>query len=227
MLNGGSGDEFYGKDLLMRLDDLRKRVHGDLACRLAEHGFTTTKSSRVYRKKLPGGHASLRLEVVNHPGIDFDVLGYMGVRIDAVEEMVNVDRPHWSAADLKKTLTVEIEFGNFIRGMGIRHSVENERMADEAAQALYELTVQYGFPYYENFIRPEYAFEVLSQFDEINRGMNCPIAFRRGQRLLALSILLKRELEPELLEKIRAKIARQTPSVDDFERMLERVMPTR
>ena len=57
--------------------------------------------------------------------------------------------------------------------------------------------------------------------------MNCPIAFRRGQRLLALSILLKRELEPELLEKIRAKIARQTPSVDDFERMLERVMPMR
>src|SRR6476661_8883662 len=84
--------------------------------RIAASGFESKPVGQSFLRRSPLGRDSLHLSFVKHP-CDFDVVADVAVRIDDLEDIVNVNDTLLSKKEKEQTYSLGAELGN-ISGQG-------------------------------------------------------------------------------------------------------------
>jgi len=198
-------------DLRRLRDDLYSSIEG----RLKEFGFRGNKASRACFKKIPGGRLGFYLALINHPE-DFDATVSLGIRFDAVEDLVAGGKSD------KDTSTMGGELGNFTQGSQRRWTVADADDVPVVAASIFEAFKQHALPYYERYSDPRTAFEALSKTDR-SAWLHMPFHNVRAMNAVALAVLLEMNGIKELIEEQdRYLVSLNDPMIGTFREFASR-----
>src|ERR1035437_8208343 len=94
-----------------RLAELQKALYTELGRLLVSFDFNPRVQRPAFRRSTKDGWASFPLAFVHHQPVDMDVIADVGLRIDAVEKLVNEDKSHLSPKRRLGTETFGCEMG--------------------------------------------------------------------------------------------------------------------
>jgi hypothetical protein len=154
---------------------LRSALLRSLGAQLNPMGFR--QSEQTFGKRWGAGKLLVHLSFVRHTD-DFDVLVDVAVRLDAIEDRLNADRPQLSQRERANTATVGVELGNWSIGRPLRWTVSTPADLEPVVKGLLEELRRTGLPFLERFAQLEELERVLGADDKVARII-CPIAEKR------------------------------------------------
>jgi hypothetical protein len=198
----------------MDLKRLRDNLYSDIEARVKEFGFRGNKAARAYFKNIPGGRLGFYLALINHQE-DFDATVHLGIRFDAVEDLVAGSQPN------KNTSTMGGELGNLTQGSQRRWSVASPDDVPVVAASIVEAFKQHALPYYERYSDQRAAFEALSKTDR-SAWLHMPFHNVRAMHAVALAILLKMNggIKELIEEHDRYLVYLNDPDIETFRKFV-------
>lgn len=210
-----------------RLKVFRDELLNKLHPRFAEFNFELDAPKAQFRSKREWGSVSIGLSFVEHGDTDFDVIGSVGLRIDAVQDLVTATDLMATKAAKESTSTMGAELGNISVGKQMRWSVKNEADVAPVAMDFAKTVEAIGLPFLEKYSNLNKALEALSG-NEPSNWLVCPIHGVRCQGAVALAYVLGDQKRVEkLIEQGRAFLkARNDFGLPRFEALAKMVQPS-
>lgn len=210
-----------------KLKDLQNKLLQDVGTAVAQYGFGPKPSGQSFYQKRPFGWAGFHLSFIPHKD-DFDVTGDVGLRIDAVENLINEDNKLLSRSEKIKTATVGAELGNIERGKPLRWNVAADSDVKSATAGLTDALVRIGLPYIENCSNLDRALDLLSSNDS-QSWLYSPFDDGRCKRAMVLAFVLGQyeRLKP-LIEQCESILtAKNDPGLRGFEKLAAKLRSMR
>lgn len=171
-----------------RLKILQENLLSSISLKLPDFKLNLTK--REFRAKRNFGSVAIMVSFIKHGGSDFDITGSVGIRIDAVEDLVNEGNATTTKAEKASTFTMGAEFGNIINGQQKRWTIEDEGDLARVTVGFVQAVEDVGIPYIEKYSDMSKVLEALSGNESPN-WLHSPIHGARCQRALALAYILR------------------------------------
>ena len=135
---------------------------------------------------------------------DVDVIGQIGVRFDAIEELKDgfKAKPPFPVPKKLMTYTLGGEFGNMVGEGQRRWTIADDQDVATAASGIMEKLKTLGLPYFERFSSLEKILDVLSGDDKA-AWQHCCLHGDRAMSAIAAAYLLSRK--EECLDLIQRK----------------------
>lgn len=169
---------------------LQEALLTKLDAELSGFGFRLNLAKRVFRSRRHFGSVTITLNTIKHGNIDFDVTGNVGLRIDAVEEVVNKYNTMATDADKASTVTIGSEFGNIINGCQKRWTVKDDGDIDGVSNEFLQNVKMIAIPYIDKYSNLRNTLEVLSG-NTPSSWLHSPSHGDRCRRALALAYILQ------------------------------------
>lgn len=179
------------------LRDLRGDVLREFGRRLARFGFDPRPKGQSFLRKIEGGRVSVHLGFISHEN-DFDVTIDVGIRFDAVEELVHRSEALLTKREKAETSTLGAELGNIECGRPFRVTVTGNSDTEGAVGQLIAKFESIGLPYLEHYSQMESAYEVLAR-DDRGGWIHSPINAERAKSACALLAVMGRYSDLEAL----------------------------
>ena len=191
-----------------------------VASAIAASGFTK-HGGQEFQKRYEWGCAEIHLSFIEHDH-DFDVTVDVGIRFDAVEDLVHRNNKLLTAKEKANTFSMGGELGNLMEGKPVRWTVASEVDVSNVAEEIWERIADTAIPYVEQYGDMNRAIEILSS-EERAAWIHSPIHGERAKRAVALAILLRDDRQAHCL--INAKLtflrARKDYGLADFEAFVD------
>lgn len=185
----GEGSEKHEQAMSTSTKNLQRKLLERFGNKAATLGFKKQISQHRFYQPIEGGVARIFFAFIHHVG-DFDVTISVGVRFNAVEDLVQTHSDfHLSKREKAQTTTLGIELGNLSVGEQKRWTVSSEEHIASVANSMFEYFKQVGEPYLLEYSSLEAAYELLSS-DDRDKSINCPFQATRAKKLIAMAILL-------------------------------------
>src|SRR5687768_7494379 len=117
------------------LRELERSLLRATGMRVARLGFSARPKGQTFLRQLSGGFVAMHLTFIEHES-DFDVTTDVGIRFDAVEELVNRSNPLLSNKEKFATCTLGAELGNLEHGRPRRITVASTGDVEVAAECI-------------------------------------------------------------------------------------------
>jgi hypothetical protein len=181
------------------------------ACGFKKHG------SREFEKRYEWGRAAIHFSFIEHDH-DFDVTVDVGIRFDAVEDLVHRNNKLLTAKEKTNTFSMGAEIGNLTDGKPIRWTVASQAGVGHVAAEISGRIASTAIPYVERYGNMNRAIEVLSSDDD-TAWIHSPIHGERAKRAVALALLLRddRRANCLILSKSAFLRDRKDFGIADFE----------
>lgn len=212
------------------LRELENALLKEAGGRLEKYGFSARLREQAYYRTTPHGQSCIHLSLIKHVE-DFDVTVDVGIRIDAIEDLISrfseSCRSDLPKQRRPKTFTLGVELGNLECGRPFRLKVALEddvsRVADEIAMRVESLAL----PYICKYSNLEVALATLSR-DDRDGWLHCPHNVKRAQAACALLAIMGRRSEiPELgAQKLSYLESIKDPQRSQFETFLSELVRT-
>ena len=167
------------------LQELQRSLLEALGQLLTANAFEADPKNQSFVRCLPGGTGKVHVAFINHAE-DFDLTLDFGVRIDAVEEIVNSLEEGLSKAEKKRTSTLGIEYGNLLDGKPRRWTVKSDKDVPTVVQEISRAVIGEGVSYFAKYSSVPAALALLSG-DGPDAWRHSPIHDSRARRALALA----------------------------------------
>lgn len=169
----------------------KKQILTEVGLLVKRDGFKSKISEQKFSLLKPFGTWIIHLSFIPHRKMDLDVKASVAIRIDAVETLVNEDRPELSEGDSAKTATAGGELGN-LQGAGPkRWTIALFNDARPVASSIYSEILSIGWPFLERYSNMENLLNLLSSLDPKDWGRSNG-SLPRCKRAMALAYLLGR-----------------------------------
>ncbi len=181
---------------MFRRKELQESLLRELADLPAKLGFEFKPREQGFRAFRPGGCVFFHLSFVPHPA-DFDVIADVALRLDAVEDLLNEERPYLSKGEKKLTWTIGgCELGQLSGGMQRRWTIVSEADIKETAASISAAFESIGVHFIEQYSDLPTLLAVLSRNDKLARLVS-PSHSGRCKAALAIAYVLGRYDEIE------------------------------
>lgn len=163
----------------------------NLSNELSNIGFDKKIRGQSFWKQFEGGRAMIHFSFIEHES-DFDVTISVSIRIDAIEDMINLSNKLLSKGEKQNTSTVGCEIGNLTSGMPKRYSITNQTNLDEILEQMMESIKSIALPFIVKYSNLETLLNAMISDDE-SAWILVPFHHRRAQNAVALAKLLDLE----------------------------------
>lgn len=163
-------------------------------------GFRGSKAESRYRVKTPTGTGSAHFSLIRHPGVDFDVVLNLAVRIDAAEEIANDVSPMLRPSERRRIATLGTEYGNWTQGSQRRWTIVTAEDARIVGSQVAAAVVDTGIPFIEKYADLREALVRLGGNEPFHRAL-MPLHGKRASRSVILAYLLRDKDAFEMLIK--------------------------
>ena len=169
------------------LSQLRKVVLQEISSELSVRGIVHRRKGQDFCMPTRTGWGYMHVTFVPHPGTDFEIEVSGGVRIDAVEQLVEGQEPGRKNGE-SITLGVSLEDLMGVWGL-LRWTIATSSDVHRVVVDLVDKSEQFLLPYIRRYCDPRQALEALAGPEELAK-QHMPIMERRAYRLLALAALV-------------------------------------
>ncbi len=168
--------------------ELFQAVLSEMEPKLSHLGFSLNRRDQQYTRARPGKKEACHLAHIKHRD-DFDIVADIGIRFDAVENLLGEFRTHLSAKDKAKTYTIGVEMGNLMQGKRIRWSVREQSDVPVVSAAIVRAFDSIALPYFSRLSSLEDILPIVSH-DDPEAWLHAPLHGDRAQTALAIAFLL-------------------------------------
>jgi len=168
--------------------ELFQAVLSEMEPKLSHLGFILNRRDQQYTRVRPGKKEAFHLADIKHRD-DFDIVADIGIRFDAVENLLDEFRTDLSARDKAKTYTIGVEMGNLMQGKRIRWSVRDQRDVPIVSAAIVRAFDPIALPYFSRLSSLEDILPIVSH-DGPEAWLHAPLHGDRAQTAIAIAFLL-------------------------------------
>lgn len=170
------------------IKSLQTQLLGEISVRMPQYGFGDRVVGQSFRRPERFGMSSFHVSFIVHT-TDFDVTADVGLRIDAVEELINADDEMLTKKEKLQTFTLGAELGNIREGKQRRWTISNRHHVPLVAAGVVNHFEQVGVPYLTKISDFEYLLYMLSNHDR-EAWLASPVHLQRCKTIVALARLL-------------------------------------
>ena len=205
------------------MKEVQRALLNAVGQRIAASGFGSTPVGQSFLRRTPLGRDTFHLSFIRHTH-DFDVVADVAIRIDDLEDLVNVDDPMLSKKEKKQTCSLGAELGN-ISGQGRqRWTLASSDDVVPVADGIMASFNSIGLPYLDQASTMEGAYRLLTS---PGRGawLHSPIHASRAKRVIGLAKIMGRadELAQRADENVQFLEGLNDPQLPGFRRFLDRL----
>lgn len=186
--------------------------------RAITYGFNPRPQGQTFVRRMADGQQAFHLAFIEHPS-DFDVVGDVAVRFDAVENLINQFHPRLSNRLKLQTYTVGAELGNIAGEGQKRWTVASTDDVLPVADDIVGYFQKVGLPYLETMSSMRNAYRALTLPGSAG-WMHSPIHAARAKRIVALAKLLEgsQEMSRRIDENTKFLESTGDSGIQDFKK---------
>ncbi len=148
-------------------DSLKLQLFHSLSREFAPHGFKPKVSESYIGRQTSYGYDRIGFSFMTYPGECVDMTPHIGIRHDAVMNLVNPHTFAWTEKDKKTNVTVGTRVNNILHDdLLCRWSLRNETDVQLAVDGMMSLYQTLGLQYFERFRHLEEVLTVCSARDQ-------------------------------------------------------------
>ncbi len=185
----------------MSIKECKTALLKEVGHKVASIGFCPKARGQSFYKKSNLGLESIHLSFYTSR-TDFDVTVDVAIRVDLIEDAVNVIRDHLSARKKAKTFTMGAELGNMKQGFRHKYFVFGLNDVSRIADFIFNAIKETGIPFFKKYEDLEEIYSILCR-DDRSAWLVCPLHSERAMSAIALSKILQKENTRELIENKR------------------------
>jgi hypothetical protein len=167
---------------------LQKQLLREISVHMPQYGFSPRIWGQSFRRTEPFGLCSLHISFISHIS-DFDVTADVGLRINAVEKVLNSENKLLSEKEKGETFTVGAELGNIAEGKQRQWTISNVHQLSLVTGGILEIFERVGLPYLNKISNLDYLLYVLSNHDR-EAWLASPIHEHRCKTIAVLARVL-------------------------------------
>jgi hypothetical protein len=205
---------------MMQLREIQKWLLREVGARIEEYGFNKRAIGQSFFKSTEWGKLAFHLSFIRHRE-DLDITADVGIRVNAVEDLINTQETHLKESEKKDTFTFGAELGNIAEGVPHRWTIRSDADVSLVAVSVVREFVGIALPYFEKYCQLHNMLSVLMSFDRAS-SMHSPIPAYKCMRAVALARMIVRNEEEVLkLAKECEEVLRKIDSSQDLSRYLK------
>src|SRR5262249_4475601 len=214
--SGSRHDRGFCNEMSTQFGRLKERLLERVSGQIRLYGFSRRPRFQEFSKKTYFGRQGFHLSFIRHK-LDFDVAADVGIRFDAVEDLVNKTKPFLSDTEKRNTYTLGADLGNLTGEGDKRWTVTKLLDVEPVSESIMDSFRSVAIPYFQRYSDSERVLQTLSS-PAISDTIHSPIPGERAMQVIALAFLLgdrKRFLAISSAET-RSLTARNDPALPRF-----------
>lgn len=198
------------------MKDIVDAFLAEIDATLRPYGFAYIRSRRSFERRFAGGKQSLHLSI-NRYADTFDVAADIGIRLDALEDLLHAHDSSLSTREKAVTYSIGCELGNLAYDQYHRWTVHGADGIALVAAGVTGLFIGHGLPYFDRYSSLQSAFALIAPHPQ-RACLHRPFVAHRAKCVLGLAILLgeQKALPGLLLEYEAALMLHRASEREEF-----------